>query len=226
VTPTRQLALALPSRPAQGRDDFLVAESNREAVEWIDRWPDWPGHALAIYGQAGCGKSHLAQVWRTRSGAGVVSTGELTEAVASGKLSGGVVVEHQDRRYDEEALLHVYNAVAQAGGTLLITSREPPARWPTTLPDLRSRLRATHAVGIAPPDDQLLAAVLTKLFGDRQLQVTPEVVTYVVARIERSFDAANRIVARLDQISLASKRAVTIPLASKMLGDDNGPIQS
>jgi len=42
-----QLILDLPVRPALGREDFFVAESNATAVAWIDRWPDWPARADA-----------------------------------------------------------------------------------------------------------------------------------------------------------------------------------
>ncbi len=53
MTGTAQLPLELELRPALGRDDFLVAPSNEVAVAWIDRWPDWPGPALALYGPPG-----------------------------------------------------------------------------------------------------------------------------------------------------------------------------
>ncbi len=68
MTRPGQLALDFGHRPALGREDFLVAPCNEDAVAWVDRWPDWPGPALVIHGPAGCGKTHLAQVWRRRSG--------------------------------------------------------------------------------------------------------------------------------------------------------------
>ena len=34
-----QLALDLPHRTAFGRDAFLVAACNADAVAWVDRWP-------------------------------------------------------------------------------------------------------------------------------------------------------------------------------------------
>jgi hypothetical protein len=65
----QQLPLDLAYRPALGMADFVIAPGNRDAVAWIDRWPDWPSHALAIHGPKGSGKSHLAHVWQARSGA-------------------------------------------------------------------------------------------------------------------------------------------------------------
>ncbi|NDH63606.1 MAG: DNA replication protein, partial [Alphaproteobacteria bacterium] len=50
--------LALPP-PTYSREDFVAAGGNREALAWIDRWPDWPAPALALSGPVGCGKTHL-----------------------------------------------------------------------------------------------------------------------------------------------------------------------
>jgi chromosomal replication initiation ATPase DnaA len=72
-------------------------------------------------------------------------------------------------------------------------------------------------VGIAPPDDALLAAVLVKHFADRQLRVAPEVFSYLVARMERSFAAAAAIAARLDRLALETRRPVTVKLAREVL---------
>ncbi len=75
-----QLPLDLGFRPALGRADFLVAPCNEEAVAWLDRWPQWPGPALALAGPARSGKSHLAEVWRVRSGAVLIAARDLDSA--------------------------------------------------------------------------------------------------------------------------------------------------
>jgi chromosomal replication initiation ATPase DnaA len=75
------------------------------------------------------------------------------------------------------------------------------------------------AVGIGPPDDALLEAVLVKHFADRQLRVPPEVVAHLVSHMERSFEAAADITARLDLASLRDRRAITIPLARQVLSE-------
>ena len=60
---TGQLALEFPHRPSLGREDFMVAGCNKEAVGTIDLWPAWPYFAICIYGPEGCGKTHLANVF-------------------------------------------------------------------------------------------------------------------------------------------------------------------
>ena len=210
-----QLGLDLPYRPALGRADFLVSESNAAALGWIERWPDWPAHALVLHGPEGCGKSHLAHLWCERTGARLISGSELTvwEALS---ISPGVAVDDSDRA-SETALLHLHNFCAETGAALLLVARSAPSAWPIALPDLASRLRAAPAIGVAPPDDALLSAVLVKHFADRQLRVAPEVIAYLLTHMERSFAAAADITARLDKASLRDGRAISLLLARQLL---------
>lgn len=214
-----QFVFGFEHRPALGEESFLVAPGNRDAVAWIDRWPDWPGRVLAIHGPQGCGKSHLAHVWRRKSGAVVLRAGDLSERRLEAWPDGGsaVVVEDGDRGVDERALFHLVNLAREDRGGLLLTSRRAPARWSVALPDLRSRLAAAQTAAIDRPDDGLIAAVLEKHFHDRQLAVADAVVGYLVARMERSFAAIGEIVAALDALSLAERRAITVPLARRVL---------
>ncbi len=215
-----QLALDLSVRPALGREDFLVAPINAEAVAWIDRWPDWPSPALALVGPPGCGKTHLAHVWRARSHAALLAA-DAVAGWAPGDFPGekpACIIEHADRVTDEAALFHLYNFVAEGAGTMLLTAETAPARWSTRLADLASRLRAAPVAEIAAPDDALIEAVLVKLFADRQLRVAPEVVSFLVARMERSFAAARAIVGALDGAAMQAGRGITVPLARDVLG--------
>jgi DnaA regulatory inactivator Hda len=215
----RQFVFGFDHRPALGEETFLVADSNRDAVAWIDRWPDWQGPVLALFGPEGSGKSHLAHVWQRRSQAHHLNAASLDVGFLENWPGEGtaVVVEDGDCGVDEACLFHLMNLVREDHGFLLLTSREAPARWPVALPDLRSRLAAAQAVAITRPDDVLIAAVLAKLFQDRQLRVPEDVIAYLVSRMERSFAAIGVTVATLDRLSLAERRAITVPLARRVL---------
>jgi chromosomal replication initiation ATPase DnaA len=227
VTGAAQLPLELEPRPALGREDFLVAPSNEVAVAWIDRWPDWPGPALALYGPPGCGKTHLCQVWRANSGAVQVDADglaraeppELLGAARACVLDGAEAALGANAEL-ERRVLHLFNLLAEHGGHLLVTGLDAPARWACALPDLRSRISAITAVPLAAPDDALMEAVLVKLFADRQVRVGGDVIQFLTARMERSFDAARALVAALDQASLADRRAITVPLARRVLEEN------
>lgn len=226
---TTQLTLDLPARPALGRADFLVSPSNRDAVAWVDAWPEWPGRCLALAGPPSSGKSHLAAVWQARSGARPLPSEALQGPELPTELhgTGPIVAEDIDRILTgsdtdgsrEEALLHLVNLVQQQNGTLLLTGRLPPARLPVALPDLSSRLRAVQVAQLGGPDDDLLAALLAKHFADRQVQVPPQVIAYLLRRIERSAAAVQAIAERLDREALAQQRPITLPLARALLGE-------
>jgi len=221
--PGRQLAFDFGHRPSLGGDDFLVAPCNAEAVAWIDAWPNWPAPALVIHGPPGGGKSHLAGVWRARAGAieipaAAVNPADIATALGAAQAA---VVEDAERHVAGDAfargLFHLYNMLAERRGHLLLTARSPVLQWPIALADLRSRLQAAPAAAIDLPDENLTAALLVKLFADRQLKVGDEVLAYLLARMERSFDAARRLVAALDAAALGAKRNVSVPLAGEVL---------
>jgi chromosomal replication initiation ATPase DnaA len=224
LSASRQLVLELPARLALGRDDFFVSPANVLALAQVDAWPGWPGGRLAVSGPEGAGKTHLAHVWAARSGAAIVGD---PAAIDLATLPGdaALAVEDVDRMAGdaraEVALFHLCNHLAAGGGSLMVSGREPPARWPLALPDLASRLGAAPVARLEPPDDDLLAAVLRKLFADRQLAVAPGLVRYLVSRMDRSFAAAERLVGDLDRAGLAGHRPVSVRLAGEVLfGDD------
>lgn len=223
MTGPRQLVFDLPTRPSLGRAEFYVSPSNEMALAQVERWPDWTGGRLAVAGPQGAGKTHLVHVWAARAD-GMIVGAEALGGLDLGALApeAAVGVEDADRGLDaggEEALFHLCNLLAPAG-SLVITGREAPARWPLRLPDLRSRLEATEVARLEPPDDALLAAVLVKLFADRQLPVGPGVIQYLVSRMDRSFAAAEALVAALDRAGLAGRRPVTARLAAEVLCGD------
>lgn len=218
--PAAQLTFELPHRPALDRADLLVSACNEIAVAWLDRWPDWPSPALCIHGPPACGKSHLAAAWSARSGAELVTAEALGgRSPAERAAAGPVAIDRADDSVDERYLLHLLNSVRETGATVVMTASAPPARWPVGLPDLASRLRAMPAVAVGRPDEALLAAVMAKQFSDRQVRVAPQVISFLVQRLERSFVAARQAVERLDQLALVQGSAITLAMARNLINE-------
>lgn len=221
-----QLPLDLVLDAAHNRDDLVVGPSNEQAVALIERWPDWPAPVAVLAGPPGSGKTHLAAIWREMSGARSLTADQLTEGVDAAE-QGPVLIDDLDSApLDEVGMFHLINAVRQNGTSLLIVSRRFPQAWGVKLPDLASRLKAVTTVEIHEPDDILMMAVVTKLFSDRQVEVEPHVVQFLVRRIERSLSAAMEVVARLDRAALERQCRVSRALAAEIVAQMDGGQQS
>jgi chromosomal replication initiation ATPase DnaA len=227
----RQLVLDLGHRPALGAEDFLVSASNARAVDLIDRWPAWPAPAAIVVGPHQSGKTHLANVWRHKSGAAAICAADLGED-RMGDLghAPALVVEDIERGIGcERTLFHLMNLAREHQRGLLLTTSVVPAEIEVGLPDLRSRLRGALTVAIERPDDGLLRAVLVKHFADRQLQVEPQVINTLLITMERTMAAAADTVEAIDRLALATRRKVTRALVAQALAglkaDASGPTQ-
>jgi chromosomal replication initiation ATPase DnaA len=217
-----QLALSLPHAESFAREDFIAGPSNAAALSLIDRWPDWPDRAVALIGPEGSGKSHLASIWAEKTGARVLSGRALGDIDLIAALStGALVIEGlAPQETDEVALFHLFNLVREENAYLLITARTLPVTWPIALRDLMSRLRALPVVTVTPPDDALLQALMMKLAADRQIDLDPALLNYLLQRVERSFSAVRTVIAQLDGEALRQKRPVSRALAAELLRND------
>lgn len=213
-----QLGFDLPSVPALGRADFLVAPSNAVAVAMIENAPT---EKLVLTGPEGAGKTHLAHVWATRMNARIVAARDLVDADIPTLAQQAIAVEDvpdiATLPQAQTALFHLHNLVLAEGYTLLLTGRGAVRDWGITLPDLASRIAGAPSTALELPDDTLLAAVLAKLFADRQVMPKADLIPYLTRRMDRSFAAARDLVDRLDAASLAQKRPISRTLAGTLL---------
>jgi chromosomal replication initiation ATPase DnaA len=191
-----QMALPL-GWPADPRDDaFLVTPSNAHAVQLLEHWGGWPVRTAILTGPRRSGRSLLARIFAAKSG--------------------GMIVDDAER-HDETELFHLWNRAQEERRPLVIVADQPPPVWTVALPDLHTRLMASPLADIRPPDDALAMALLDRLLSRRGLDARPDLIEWLVARIERSHLAIERVVDALDQGSLERHRRLTIPLARTTL---------
>ena len=203
----------------------MMTQSNAEAVALIDQVAQWPMPVQWIYGPSGCGKTHLAAVLAQDFDVHIMQANGLNKntdvpAILSGELTAAILIlEALDdlQTTDEESLFHLLNHARHGAQKLLLMSQVPAARLDISLQDLQSRLKAIAAVAMGPPDDDLVAGLLHKLFGDLQLRVDDKVIAYLVPRIERDFASMGQVVKAIDQQALALKKPVTVPLVADVL---------
>lgn len=213
-----QLTFDLPVRTSLERGDFFVSEANALAVARLEDVSTWTSNKMVLAGPEGAGKTHLGHVWAEAQGGALLDLADIKASeVVHFATALAVEVPETLLPDEEQTLFHLHNHMAISGLPLLMIARTPPARWPLGLPDLKSRMEATDLVQIAPPDDPLLAAVLVKLFADRQLRVSPSLINWLTKRMDRSFAEATRLVSGVDAAALSEGGAVTRKVAQRIL---------
>lgn len=213
----QQLAFALPADVRLGPDAFYVSDANEQAFAMVMAPDAWPDGKLALIGPPSSGKTHLARVFASQTGAQILVAARARPDAPLPDTP--LVIEDCDElpAECEEWLFHTHNHLRNAGLPLLFTGKTPPARWDIALPDLASRLTATTTVTIGTPDAPLLTAVLLKHFQDRQLTPAPDAMVYLVKHLPRSFEAVRETVETLDQAALAQGKALTRPFVRAVL---------
>lgn len=190
------LPFAWPASPSD--DEFLVTPSNARAAHTLEHWGAWPVMTAILTGPRKSGRSLLARIF-------------------AGK-SGGSIVDDASAR-DDEQLFHAWNRAQADRKPLVMVADVPPPSWSVRLPDLRSRLAACPIATIGAPDDALMHALLERQFARRGLDARPDLLDWLVARIERNHVALMRTVDLLDQEVLERRKRLSIPFARSVLTD-------
>lgn len=182
-------------------ENFLVAPSNKLAFDTATSFP-WPSYALHIYGETGCGKTHIANI---------------AQSLAQQNSVTLHAIENLHAGFDEVELLQKLNFAKERGENVLLTSSAPLIQLGFKLPDLTSRLAAIPSIAIEAPDSELFYMLLARQFSARQISVDDGVLNYLTNRLERSFSALVAAVEKIDKLSLQEKRSITIPLVKNVI---------
>lgn len=223
----KQTAFSFSPDVQMQRQDFMVSKCNAEAYGFIDMWPEWITNGLVIYGPKGSGKTHLCHLFADKVNSEKTlpqkvpfyDCGQITlknvERICN--ASEIIILENLREKVNEEALFHVFNHFNQQGRYMLWTALNAPARIPFKIKDLQSRLDMLPAIEIKEPDDIMLRALVIKLFGDRQLIISPEILEYIINNTERSFAFIEKLVQEIDEISLAYKTTINYKVVKEAI---------
>ncbi|MBY0581585.1 MAG: chromosomal replication initiator DnaA [Sphingomonas sp.] len=191
-----QIALPLVLPDVISENEFLLSTSNERAAHQLERWGSWPVMAALLVGPRKSGRSLLARLFAAQSG--------------------GTVIDDAERQ-SEAAIFHAWNAAQAARKPLLIVADEPPPGWQPRLADLRSRLNATPVLRLDPPDEALREALFDRLFLRRGIDARPELIHWLLARVERNHLAVIRTVDALEQAAFEHRKRLSIPFARTTL---------
>ncbi|MFN3229782.1 MAG: chromosomal replication initiator DnaA [Asticcacaulis sp.] len=218
----QQLRLDLYSPEQYNPEAFVASVSNGRAWDAVQAPQGWISNALAIIGPEGTGKTHLAHVFADRHQAVWLEPSDPDRPDFERLRGRPVVLDNADQA-DPETLFHLINLSQSDGGRLLLTARDHPVSWPSPISDLRSRLNALQVIDLDKPDDGLLRVILERLFAQRAIRPSSELLAYLANRIERSVPAARTIVTDLDEKS--DGRGITRHLARMILDNRDEALQ-
>ncbi len=206
--------------------DFIESEENREALIYLTRWPDWTANGLVIVGEHGVGKTHLASLWAQSANAVCVLKSSLSnnprdlfDYTYDNKCN-FVFEDFQDFLVDEHWFFDFYNIAKEKGRSFIITDVVPPSFWNISLKDLRSRLSLLPMVRIASHSDDLLFKVTKKLAKDYGIDISDNVIEYILHRCRRDIPEISRILKTLDKLSLQLKKPFNLTFVRKYLLND------
>jgi chromosomal replication initiation ATPase DnaA len=94
---------------------------------------------------------------------------------------------------DETELFHACIRATESGLPLLMLVTGEPGDWVPELPDLATRVAAAQQMVINAPDMDMIEALLIRRLDELNVSITPDALTYVLTRAERSFLWVDRL---------------------------------
>ncbi len=215
-------------------ENFLVSPSNEKIYNYLSQWPEgWNGgrysNIVFLFGKKFSGKTHLAKIWQDQTKAALLDFQLINEELAENDTAiDKIISEFKEKEsfiienllpnsFNENFLLHLINLCVEEKKFLLITSEFPLSQFNFKLPDLESRMKSLMHFEIEEPDSELMQSILFKRFSDLNLRVGNDVVNFLLTRMERSFQAIENVVMKINMAAMNEKRAVTIPFVKSIL---------
>lgn len=188
-----------------------------------------------LWGSKGAGCSHLLQAVSHQADAAGLAVFYLDMAMYD-QLSPEILIgleamdvlclDHIESVFGhddwEQALFHLYNRLVNENTALLIAGQRSPAQCELSLADLQSRLQSAVVFQVPYLTDEHKVLALQMRAKRRGFDLGRDVAEYLVSRYERSTEALFNILQDLDQLSLATRRKVTIPLLRTLLDEKQG----
>ena len=70
------------------------------------------------------------------------------------------------------------------------------------------------------PTDDLLKVIIVKTLSDKQINISPKLINYIINNIERSYEKMFKFLKALDELSLSTGKSININLIKKVLKNE------
>ena len=213
-----QLLLELDHKKNFNEHDYYVSKSNYYAFSIIDKWPKWEKKILNIFGEKFSGKTHLANIFKSKTNALIIDVNDINDDIFKKlKLFENIVIDNFESDFDEKLIYSIFNLVDQDNKYMLINSIIPINEIEFELPDLTSRSKNCLSAKIDSPDDDLIFAIILKNFSDRQIKVEKKIIEFIINRIDRSYSKIYEFIYKIDELSLKKKKPINLKTIREIL---------
>ncbi len=217
---SEQLIFNFPFKRNYLKQDFYVSKNNFNAFKLIESWPKWPSRLVNIFGPTGCGKTHLANILKTKIQSIIKLSKDVSEDILREfKTKECLIIDDYDNNIDEKILYSIINQANQDNKYLIISSTVSIKKFKTRIEDLKSRFTSFVDIGIDLPTDDLIRVILAKNFSDKQIEVSEKNVEYILKNIERSYEKINTFSNSIDSLSLTKAQPIKLHLIKKVLNE-------
>ena len=234
MTLPRQLPLEFEFRANQTFDDFFPG-TNQEIINHLKKCCKGKGERLIfVWGQSGMGKSHLLQACCQHAQSQQLSSFyfsltplELPDpSLLAGLENIDIVcfdnIEHIAAHKDWElAFFNFFNLHRDLGHSLILSSSCPPNKLAIRLPDLKTRLNWGLTLKLQPLTDEDRITALTYKASQMGFEISPKAGRFLLTHYDRDLSSLWALLKKLDQLSLAAKRKLTIPFLKQILPTTN-----
>ncbi len=213
-----QLLLDFNFKQSFNEYDYYVSKSNFFAFNLIDKWPKWEKKILNVYGEKFSGKTHLANIFKSKSKALFIKENEINDELFKKiKLFESIIIDGFSNTVSENLTYSFFNLIDQDNKYLLINSEIPINEFDFKLPDLSSRSKNLLTARIENPDDELIFAIILKNFSDRQIKMEKKIIEFIVNRIDRSYRKIYEFIYKIDELSLKKKKPINFKTIREIL---------
>ena len=213
-----QLIFNFPFKTNYFEEDFYVSTNNFSAYKLIESWPKWSSRYVNIFGPPGCGKTHLANIFKKKINSFFIKAEELNNnSLSLMKLKECLIIDNYKNNIEEKLFYSVLNQSHQSNQYVIINTLEPIKKLSVVLNDLKSRFDSFIGIGIDLPTDDLIRVVLTKNFSDKQIKIEARLLEYILKNINRSYEDIFDLIDKVDSLSLSTGKSININLIKKAL---------
>ena len=214
-----QLIFKFPFKIRYYEQDFYVSSNNFSAYKLIESWPNWPGKWLNIFGDPGCGKTHLSKILEKKIKKIKILDAEniSNDIVPILNQLECLIIDNYKNNIKEELLYSILNQSKQLEKYIVINSIKPISKMNLKIKDLQSRVNSFVFIGIDLPTDDLLKVIISKSFSEKQININPKISEYILKNVDRSYEKMFKFIKDVDDLSLSTGKSININLIKKVL---------